>query len=130
MERMEMFPVEFKAARQRQEFYSPKLNDRLFWVVGLISLWVSRKHGRAPEITEVYRTEAEQRRIYANDPNRKSVHQFWRGCDIVVRGLGSAAHVEIKDFVNRLFLYGKPGHETCVYHDAGTGWHLHVQVKE
>ncbi|MBI5117534.1 hypothetical protein HZA56_13745 [Candidatus Poribacteria bacterium] len=129
MENADLFPLAFKSPRQRQEFYSPKLDARLFWIIGLIALWVSRKHGLAPELTDVYRTGEEQRRIYPNEPTRRSVHQFWRGCDIVARGLNAAAHAEIRDFVNRLFHYGKPGHETCIYHDVGKGWHLHVQVK-
>jgi len=126
---IETLSLKFKTERQRRELYSADLHPRLLRVIAFAALWVFRKYGRSPEVTEVFRTEEEQRSIYPGDPTRKSVHQFWRGCDIVVRGIGPAEHRQIRDTANRLFPYEKPGHQTCIYHDVGRGAHLHFQVR-
>ena len=126
---LDALPLKFKTEKQRRELYSGKADPRLLRLVAFIALWAFRKYGRSPEITEVYRTEDEQRALYPNDAAKKSVHQFWRGCDVVVRGLDPSHHREIRDTVNLFFPYGKPIHRTCIYHDAGSGWHLHLQVR-
>lgn len=123
-------PLTFKTERQRRELRSENVHPHLLRVVAFVSLWVFRKYGRLPEVTEVFRTEEEQRAIYPGEPLKKSVHQFWRGCDIVVRGLDPAENGRIRDAANSLFPYGKPGHQTCIYHDVGRGPHLHLQVKD
>ncbi len=126
---IETLPLTFKTDRQNEEFHSENVNPRLHRIVAFASLWVFRKYGRFSEVTEVFRTSGEQRSIYPHAPSKKSVHQFWRGCDIVVRGLGSAEHARIRDAVNSLFPYGKTGHQSCLYHDVGVGPHLHFQVR-
>lgn len=125
----EALPLEYKTERQQSELRSEKVNPGLTRVVAFAALWTYREYARSPEVTEVFRTEAEQRLIYPVAPARKSVHQFWRGCDMVIRGLGDAEHARVRDVINHLFPYGKLPHETCVYHDAGSGPHLHLQVK-
>ena len=122
-------PLKFKNEKQRRELYSGKVSLPLLRLVAFIALWAFRKYCRLPEITEIYRTEEEQRALYPGDAAKKSVHQFWRGCDIVIRGLGPAHHREIRDTINFLFPYGKSVHRTCIYHDAGSGRHLHLQVR-
>lgn len=126
----ETIPLGFKTERQRRELGSRRVRSGLLLVVAFASLWAFRRYGLFPEVTEVFRTEDEQRAIYPDDPLRKSVHQFWRGCDMVMRGLGGAEHAHLRDVVNYFFPYGKAGHRTCVYHDAGTGPHLHLQVRD
>ena len=126
---IDTLPLEYKSEKRRQELHSSQINLGLIRVVAFVALWTFRKYGCFPEITEVYRTEAEQRMLYPDAPTRKSVHQYWRGCDVVIRGLGEKEHMEIQHVSNRLFPYGKSGHQTCIYHDAGTGLHLHFQVK-
>ncbi len=128
--RLSALPLRFKTARQRREFDSTNVRPELVWMVSFLALWIFWRHRRIPEITEIYRTDEEQRALYPDEPGRKSVHQFWRGCDMVVRELGAAAHRDICDAANKLFPYGKPGYQTCIYHNAGTGWHLHLQVRD
>ena len=126
---LDTIPLEYKTDKRRQELRSARIRLGLVRVVAFAALWTFRKYGCFPEITEVFRTEAEQRIIYPEDPARKSVHQYWRGCDMVIRALGQKEHTQIRDVVNRLFPYGKPGHQTCIYHDVGSGPHLHFQIK-
>jgi hypothetical protein len=125
---LELIPLEYKAERQRREMYCGQPRLPLLRVAAFAALWAFARYECRPEVTEVFRTEEEQRRIYPGEPAKKSVHQYWRGCDMVLRGLGPEEHSQVRDAVNSLFPYSKPGHLTCIYHDAGSGPHLHFQV--
>jgi len=123
------FPINCKTQRIHDELHSGKVALRLIAILVAVTLYIIATYRTIPEITEIFRTDAEQRAIYPDKPDPKSVHQYWRGIDIVVRGLGAQEHRQIRDWINHRFPYGKGNYKTCKYHDAGTGYHLHLQVK-
>jgi hypothetical protein len=56
-----------------------------------------------------------------------SVHAYGRGMDI-----RADFSPEIRDkatkYINGKYPYNTYSHETCIYHNTGNGWHLHLQV--
>jgi len=108
-----------KTERIKKELFSGNLDIRLFAVLIGVCTYAWAKYGQIPTITE----------IFCDRPGINSVHEYWRGVDLVFRGLGRAEHRDIRDWINANFPYGKPGKNTCKYHDAGTGYHLHLQVR-
>ena len=121
--------VECKTQRIRKELHSGKLDLRLVALVVAVAVHVLGRYGKVIEITEIFRTHGEQLRIYPDKPNRRSVHESWRGVDIVVRGLGEKEYQQIRDWVNHRWPYGKKRYKTCKFHDVGLGPHLHLQAR-
>jgi len=84
--------------------------------------------GTPVTITEIFRTEAMQRRYYRNSSVR-SVHQEWRGVDVSVRGVGLSLVEHYCDALNELFPYDetRSNLKSFLLHDTGMGMHLHIQ---
>ena len=99
--------------REIVEYYS-----RIVWI-----LW--RKHCT---LTDIFRTDAEQRKIYPGQPKKKSVHQFWRGVD-VRDNLEYWQEEVMRRIINNKFFYDKnrPKLKTLLYHNVGRGSHGHIQ---
>lgn len=122
-----MITVEFKSPHLHAEWHDLLLvNPRL---VMLALLWADVMK-RPLVITEIKRTEAQQRRYYPNNPTSKSVHQYWRGVDVSLRNVDMAvAKIKAANF-NRLYPYDvkRPSLSTFLIHDIGLGTHLHIQT--
>jgi hypothetical protein len=86
--------------------------------------------GGSGELTEIFRTDAMQRSYYPQDETKKSVHQYWRGVDLSVRGYSINKVDIVANSLNKLYLYddNRPGLLTFFKHDMGLGPHLHVQT--
>lgn len=115
----------FKHKRLSQEWPELlRLNPKLV----MITLRVCQMFGGVIEITEIFRTEAMQRRYYPNDPVIKSVHQYWRGIDISLHTVAAEKVLPTIAGINASFPYGKGEIKTALVHDIGMGNHLHLQV--
>lgn len=124
-----MITVECKSPHLNAEWHDLLLvNPRL---VMLSLLWADVVK-RPLVITEIYRTEAMQRRYYPTNPTSKSVHQYWRGIDISLRGVDMAVAKIKAGHFNRLYPYdvNRPSLSTFLIHDIGLGTHLHVQTMD
>lgn len=116
-----------KTERILEELHSDLLDMRLFGIAAAVCVYAFVRYRAIGDITDIIRTREEQLAIYPD--GRFSVHEFGRGLDIVFRGLGHAEHEEIRDWINERWPYGKTQYQTAKYHDAGTGDHLHLQVR-
>lgn len=130
--------ITFKTDRQKAEYND--ISGKLRQLIEMLSLYMWLKYGRQIMITELKRTQEEQDDIYSKHSDKavrakykkkawSSVHQFDRGADI--RTHDWERH-EIKDalfWLNQI-VYDKkrPRKKTAIYHDIGTGEHLHLQV--
>ena len=105
----------FKEYKMREEF---DLTDRsLQKIVNAISVITDVLFEAKTTLTSVFRDEPD------------SVHYYYRAVDIRSYHLTPGQCKKLVTVVNKIFPYGKGRFETMLYHDAGSGWHFHVQVK-
>ena len=104
--------------------------------------------GRDLVVTEIYRTEAEQRSYYQGQPYKPSVHQYGRGIDFGIRAypageldpwprpeslavpaLEPGEIARIDAFFSAVISYDdeRPDYDSMVHHNV-KGDHLHLQV--
>lgn len=112
-------PVLCKTTRIYDELMSGRLDLRVYAVFLAVCAYAWAKYRAVASITE----------IWCDRPGTNSVHEHWRGLDCVFRSLGPGEHAEIAGWTNARFPYGHPDHQTCKYHDAGSGYHLHLQAR-
>lgn len=87
--------------------------------------------GEPAVLTCLLRTRPEQRRIYPNQPNRRSTHEFGRAFDMRVHGMTLQQRQAWQDKLNAIFPYSstRQGCATALIHEVGDhGSHLHAQV--
>lgn len=131
--------MRFKTPRQKIEY--GEVDFKLQRILTFIDLYVILKHGMEITITELKRSQEEQDAIYLNANDKlvrlqyerspwKSVHQYGRGADIRTFDLPKHVKNDILELLNR-FVYDeeRPDKKTAIFHDLGTGEHIHVQVK-
>jgi len=111
--------------------------------------FVDRHFRKDVVVTEIYRTEAQQRSYYPGQPYKPSVHQFGRGIDFGIREYqaseldpwphqtlqgvpalkpGEIAYLDA--FFSAVISYDdeRPEYDSMVHHNVGLGDHLHMQV--
>lgn len=96
-------------------------NPKLVYIV----LLLCKITGGQLTITNIFRTNKQQRKLYPGQPFLRSVHEYWRGVDVRIRKDSNKG----VDFINAAIPYGKPGLKTALIHDIGHGNHVHLQVK-
>lgn len=100
-------------------------------------------------VTEIYRTEEQQRSYYPDRPYRPSVHQFGRGIDFGIRKYPAdqlepypypyprdnpAFSNEELDLLTKWYEQAvsyddeRPEYDSLIHHNVGLGDHLHLQV--
>jgi len=118
--------IKFKYDKLRDEWQNLLiLNPGLVHIV----LSFARVIGNAT-LTEIYRSDATQLDYYPTNPSQKSVHQYWRGADMSVKGMDMKKLETTCDMMNKLFPYdaARPNIKTFLIHDIGRGPHLHCQT--
>lgn len=60
--------------------------------------------------------------------DKGSVHYWGRGADVRAHDLSDGAREMIEEWLNKMFIYGKNGIETCYLHGEGANSHFHLQV--
>ena len=123
----------FKTENEKQEWNDSKLDNRLKFIVYSISGYVKEKWNVDLTITEVFRIQQEQDRVYKDNPEYKispwlSVHQEWRGIDFRSTDFTNEQINELLKYINDIVDYGRIGKNTMICHDVGSGLHLHLQV--
>jgi hypothetical protein len=107
----------FKTEELWKEWEARKLDPRLYGIIMAQARFVyATMYPSIMEITSIYREKL------------TSVHGHWRGVDWLMRDRPPTTHMMIVDWTNKFFPYQKAGHDTCLYHNAGSGLHMHNQV--
>lgn len=128
---VECLPLYFVNGFLAGQFHAPGLlNPRLRAVI-LYAAWFSEDTFNEPLIiTHLFRTQAEQSAIYGDNLKYKespwkSVHQFYRGCDIRIRHLTETMRKHLRRQINTSFPYDTvSSHPTALLERS----HLHLQV--
>lgn len=107
--------IYFKESYLREEF--EKLNGRLIKILKVMDALLEMKFGIKMVITSVYR------------PDPESPHMYFRAADARPGDLEHKHCKYIEHLMNMVFLYDKDQYQTVIYHNRGSGWHFHVQVK-
>lgn len=125
--------IEFKTQNEKDEWHSGNVNPKLISIINILSMICFSLFNKIITITEVFRTQEENDKIYgwteSNNSTRPiSVHTYWRGVDIRTFNFKKS---EIEIIVNILnsIPYKKIGNiKTAVYGDKRHLDHIHIQV--
>lgn len=126
--------VNFKYHNLELELLSPKIDSRLFVVIMALAGYTRFALNKSIIITEIFRTQTMQDYYYKNNlkykkKNWKSTHQFWRAADFSLKYFTNDEVKMVDEFLDKNFVYtSKRGIETSLVHNAGYGYHLHLQV--
>ena len=101
----------------------PDIRKILYWLSG----YLQQTQGIDVMVTDLIRTREEQRALYPDEPDKRSVHEFWRGADIRSEDIEDPKALE--SYINYTWPYGKGRIKTAIHHDVGRGDHIHIQVK-
>ena len=106
----------------------PKIRQIVYWLSG----YLAQTQDIDVIVTDLLRTREEQRALYPDEPEKKSVHQFGRGVDIGVTDIDDPKALE--SYINNTWPYGDGKHKTALYHtvhkDKKRGKHIHIQVMQ
>lgn len=116
--------IKFKTERQEKEF--SQLDSRIKAIV-FESANYAETIGEDVTVTECKRTREEQRKLYPDEPNKRSVHEFFRGVDLRVWDWKKENINKLKKRINKYWPYGR-GKKACLVHNVGRGKHFHIQV--
>lgn len=127
-----------------------RMDPRLQFIALSMMGFAEFHFGKDLVVTEIFRTEQQQRDYYPGRPYRASVHQYGRGIDFGVReyreaeldaaimgGLNSPhpgfSDKEINlldEWYSKIVSYDdeRPDFDSIVHHNVGLGDHFHIQV--
>lgn len=122
--------MKFKNVWLEQQF--KQVDRRIRVLLSFVDLFTVQKYGKEIIVTDLIRTQSQQDTIYKDnhDYQKKpwsSVHQYGRGADIRTSNLEYPQKMELVELLNKL-PYGDGKHKTALFHDIGTGEHIHIQV--
>lgn len=121
LHKTEVIQNQFSSLRAK----NPDLHD----IVQDTAEYVSAELNMDLVLTEVYRSDASQRRLYPDDPDRVSPHQLWSAVDIRTRLYRAEQVRQIVRFINSKYAKSNEYAMTAFYHDIGWGSHIHIQYK-
>ncbi|MCG7851486.1 MAG: hypothetical protein MIO92_03085 [Methanosarcinaceae archaeon] len=107
--------ITFKKKRMEEEF--ALVDRKLQKIVFAMEAVMDALYEKTLVITSVYRD------------NYRSTHYYYRAVDIRSSDLTHEQCMDMTRALNLIFPYGKAAYETVLYHNAGSGWHFHVQIK-
>ena len=135
-----MVKIDFKEDRQRKEWESGDVSIHLVKRIKFLCEYINIAYPDYGSLTmtDIIRTSDEQDRIYLTSPTLKemykkkpwlSVHQFGRGIDIRTTDME-------KNMVNRILIVlnsipydvKRPSKKTAIFHNVGSGEHIHIQT--
>lgn len=124
--------MRFKTGRQKAEWTSDKVDPRLRAMILAVEGYCrwQRLPGQRllePTLTDLWRSREEQRALYPENPNKRSVHEFWRGGDLRSRNWTQEQVKELEGWIQKTFEYGGR-FKSARYHTIGRGFHIHLQV--
>jgi len=105
----------FKYGSTKEEYL--ELGKEIRSILDVIDALMQALYGHGTIITSVYRED------------KNSPHYYYRAADVSTKGLGHGKCRYIQNIINIIFPYDREHYQTVIYHDAGSGWHFHVQVK-
>jgi len=113
--------MKFKTEATRKEFDNELLKSDVRVMVYAIDGYVRHIFGLELEITDVWYPKGAFN-------SETVVHEDWRGIDAVIREATEAQIKKLKKWIRRTFVLAAKAMVPCVYHDSGTGLHLHCQT--
>lgn len=113
----------------------PDHNEKLHDLILDLQEFVYDRFNKELTITMIYRTQAEQDRIYANDPRYqerpfKSPHQFWHALDLRSFIFTADEIGQIEKFLNDKYEGRNHYQWTAKHYNMGLGDHFHIQLYE
>lgn len=119
--------IKYKTDELEADF--PRVSNRLQGIIIFASGYASNAFSKDVVVTSLIRTQAEHDRIYKDRPNKPktSVHIEKRGADLRSSNLTPHQVKELVSVINSVFCYSARL-ETAIYHDVGSGAHIHLQV--
>lgn len=131
--------IKFKRTRISGEW--DELDTKLRKILEFLYLFMEVRYNQDITITELIRTQEEQDILYgkkcSNKDTRerykkspwKSVHQYGRGADIRTFDWKREWIDDIMSILNKIpYDENRPHKQTAIYHDIGTGEHIHIQT--
>lgn len=107
--------IYFKEDSLREEY--PKLREEIKEILEVMDSLMKALYGYRMVITSIYRNEI------------GSTHYYYRAADVRTLGLEHSKCKHLENLINFILPYDKDHYQTVVFHNSGSGWHFHVQVK-
>ena len=127
-----MTKLEFKTEKQRTEFQSGNLDEKVLHLINLVQVFISIEYPdyRHITLTEVFRTQEENNELYG-DEKHFSTHTFWRATDIRCNDMPEGMPEKLEKLLNLVTYEEGRKIVTCKLHnitDNPAAKHLHLQV--
>lgn len=125
--------LDFKTDKIQVEWEDERLKDKIKHIAILLAFYSWHFFKKRLTITCIFRTQHEQDNIYKHNEKYKkkkwqSVHQYFRGIDLRTWELDDNEIKILLEIANTIpYDLNRPGKKTALYHDLGTGAHLHIQ---
>lgn len=114
-----------------------KIDERLRTLICFGDLYSMTNWSKELIVTDLIRPRVRQIALYKKLPEYKnlpvekiphSVHEYGRGADLRTKHLEYWQKFKLVEIFN-LIPYGKGHYQTAIFHDIGSGEHIHLQVK-
>jgi len=123
---MQITCINFKSEKLKAEFLSPSETDPRVRALALELGLYSRLNGNNLKIRQIGRTASNQIEIYGYDKRSGHRERPARAIDFSVRQIQPDQIIKL---VNHFSFYLDSGaYSSLLYHDSGSGYHLHLQV--
>lgn len=125
--------MRFKTPRIQAEYKNELLeeNPKLYRVLGMLDTFCQLEFGKDICITDLFRTEADLKDIYANavNPPKTSPHMFWKAADIRSTDWTPQQQAKMLQFLNAFTYKSGQGRPVAFVHAiAGNVSHFHTQI--
>lgn len=132
---IEISPVEFKGMSSRLSKEYSELTSKNLPLKSLVedlNIYVNRTFKKKLMLTMIFRTEAEQDFLYADNEKYKkkkfkSPHQFWQAVDIRSKTFTDSEVKQLEDYLNDKWNKDNYYKWTAKNHTVGHGMHFHIQ---
>ena len=121
----------FKTERQEQEFWSERVDHRIRLLLLDVAAYCELKDLPPPVVTEILRSDKEQRALYLHTPHRRSLHQVGRAVDLRTEVDGKSHWTQERVELVMAYLrirWGESLRELLHHAVPGGAPHLHVAV--
>lgn len=128
--------MEFKTMRILREFNNPSLDFRVRAIVFAISGYTQHVFNKPTILTEIWRSDSEQDKIYGKNSGKPNIHKWWRAIDLRTMHLTLDEINDLILFLNHFIYTQRDGKKfpTVLYHEVKDsegkllGYHFHIQV--
>ena len=117
--------IRFKTEKIKIEFFKLQAKNPMLAIqVGRLQAFSAKNFNKDIVLTHLFRSQADQYRIYGAGYKKRSWHQFWKGVDIRSNHYTVEEKDSVQKFLNTL------GLERVLRHDIGLGDHFHIEERD